>query len=61
MNRYWLSEISGESFQIPFLKGNKATIVFDKLPVQKSDLDKIKQWIDLFGDSLVEADENTEH
>lgn len=48
----------GNSFPMPLLKGNKATIVFDNLPVQKSDLEKIKQWIDLFGDSLIE-NENT--
>ena len=49
------------SFPIPFLKGNKATIVFDKLPVQQSDLDKIKKWIDLFGESLVDMDKKGEN
>ena len=44
----------GESFPIPFLKGNKATIVFDRLPVMQKDLDKLKRWIDLFGESLIE-------
>ena len=48
------------SFPIPFLKGNKATIVFDKLPVQQSDLDKIKKWIDLFGESLIDMEEKGE-
>jgi hypothetical protein len=54
------SQITGQSFPIPFLKGNKATIVFDKLPVQKSDLEKIKSWIDLFEESLVEVNKENE-
>ena len=52
-------EMTPHSYPIPF-KGNKATIVFDKIPVTKTDLEKIKQWIDLFGDSLVGEDDSSE-
>lgn len=51
---------SPHSYPIPLLNKNKATIVFDKRPTNKSDLDKIKQWIDIFGESLIE-DEDTEN
>ena len=46
----------GQSFPIPFSNRNKVTILFDKLPVQKEDLEKMKKWIDLFGDSLTEEE-----
>ena len=34
--------------------------VFNKLPVIKSDLDKIKNWIDLFSDSLLDTEDENE-
>jgi hypothetical protein len=42
----------GQSFPIPFMGGNKVTLTFDRLPISKKEIDKLKGWIDLFEDTL---------
>ncbi|MCZ6512396.1 MAG: hypothetical protein O6857_00545, partial [Nitrospinae bacterium] len=44
------------SFPIPLEKKNKATIFFDKLPVSKADLERLKDWINLMEAPLTEED-----
>ena len=50
----------GQSFPVPFMGGNKVTLIFDKLPISKKELDKLKGWIDLFEDALTEEKEISE-
>lgn len=47
-----------QSFDIPLLKQNRATLAFEKLPIEKGDLERIKQWIDLIAAPLVETKED---
>lgn len=49
--------IDVQSFNIPLLKQNTATLTFEKLPIDKGDLERIKQWIDLIAAPLVETEE----
>jgi hypothetical protein len=44
------------SYPIPLKNQNQATLVFNKLPVEKDDLNKIKLWIELFEESLTTTD-----
>lgn len=46
-----------QSFDIPLLRQNKATITIQKLPVEKTDIERLKKWIDLMEDSLIESEE----
>jgi len=39
-------------YPIPLSKGKTAVISFEVLPVEKKDIDAIKKWLDLFGESL---------
>ncbi len=48
---------NAQSFNIPLLKQNTATLTFEKLPIDKGDLERIKQWIDLIAAPLVETEE----
>ncbi len=50
----------GQSFPLPLMDGNKITVTFDKLPVSKKELNKLKGWIDLFEDTLTEENEINE-
>lgn len=43
------------SFPIPLRKQNQAVIGFSRLPLDKSDLDLLKQWIDLMAENLTEV------
>jgi len=45
-----------QTFPIPLSKRNKAAIVFETLPLDKKDIEKIKSWLDLFSDSLTEPE-----
>ena len=41
-------------FPIPLKKQNQATIGFARLPLEKADLQVLKQWIDLMAENLTE-------
>jgi hypothetical protein len=49
-------QTGSRSFPIPLKKQNQVTLTFSKLPVDKDDIEKLKSWIDLMGDNLVEND-----
>ena len=45
------------SYPIPLEKKNKATIIFERLPVSERDLDRIKNWVDLMQGPLTEQED----
>jgi hypothetical protein len=49
-----LSQMLMNSFPIPLMNQNQATITFNRLPVEKPDLDLLKKWIDLMINNLTE-------
>jgi len=50
---------TGSSFTILLKKQNQATIGFSRLPLEKSDLETIRSWIDLMADNLAEVPDAT--
>lgn len=47
------------SYNIPLLNKNNAMLTFQKLPIEKKDLERVKQWIDLMLDPLTENKEDS--
>lgn len=47
---------TGDSFNIPLVAQNTVTLAFTKLPIEKRDLDRIKQWLDLMEEPLVKTE-----
>jgi len=45
----------GQCFPIPLSKGRKVAINFESLPVELKDIEAIKEWLELFSDSLTET------
>ena len=50
---------SGKSFPVTLKKNNEAILTFSNLPVERSDLELLKKYIDLMSDNWV-ADENND-
>ena len=50
---------TAKQYAIPLKEGNEARIVFDRLPIEKDDLERIKKWIELFEPTLTSVKEST--
>jgi hypothetical protein len=46
---------SANTFPIPLRKQNQAMLSFARMPLEKSDLELLKKWIDLMEENLTEA------
>jgi hypothetical protein len=47
--------VSTNTFPIPLKRQNQAMLSFARMPLEKSDLELLKSWIDLMGENLTEA------
>ena len=44
--------IKPKSFDIPLMDGSKATITFDKYPLEEEDIDFLKKWFEIYAPAL---------
>lgn len=47
-----MDSILTKSFDIPLMDGSKATILFDKYPLDEEDIDLLKKWFEVYAPAL---------